>query len=418
MPSHAPGVVPRKTKPVSPGRILGLQRSAGNRATAALITGQGDDVAKSIQRQSHDAGTTTDRGPDPGHESTTHTATEESEPGPLVRVIVYEGRSLEVPEDEFEIVLRAIATRMQDDLITGARNSFNNAVDVYNHHVRNYNDSRVVGFILESVSGSDLPTMELALARAALQLATEKVDAFVNDPSQATLRAATLALSLTERRTNHVNAKLQQYMEDIVGSGENVVLGLHITSTACFAIAAVAGGAVLAPAAGAGLGVVKAGAVMGGSTALLSSLSGSAGRALAGDDLVLVDEMMTWGKDGVLGALGGGAGGAIAGKVAGPLSRTLAARLGPQFPDVAADVLEKTIANALEGGLSNSLQGAMADTVSAFEGNMTTEKFLTNVSSNLIAGGLAGAIQGRLRSHRGTSLRQIAGSGEDMAVLW
>ncbi|MGB5953660.1 MAG: hypothetical protein WBG57_14230 [Ornithinimicrobium sp.] len=308
---------------------------------------------------------------------------------------------------------------MRDDLLESAVRRFNDVVDVYNLHVRNYNNQRVVGFILETVGGANLPSMELNIARAFLKMSRQHV-ANLDNPTQRGIRIATESLRATERQINLVDGRLTQYRYDIVATGENVVTGLQITSTACFTIACVAGGAVLAaPVAAGGLGmsVAGSGAVMGGSTALVSAMSTTTGRALAGEDLDMVDEIVGWGRAGVLGAMGGAAGGAIASKIAGPLAGRLAARLGTSFPGVTNEVLKTTIANALEGGLSNTLQGAIVDTVTAIEGDMTTEQFLENLATNMIAGGISGAVQGRLRTSPG-GFRQVAGTGADQAVLW
>lgn len=310
----------------------------------------------------------------------------------------HEGKLYQLAEPEYEVLLRSIGVRMDDVLYRRALDRFNLAVYGYNQHVRIFNSQRVVGWILETWSGAELPDSELEQARASLGEARKLITAArAQDPpkGRAVLQAAE-ALRRTEHQTKHVERLLSKYAKDIIASGEDWVTGLQVVSTASFTIACVAGGAVLmAPVAvgGAGLGAASSGVIMGGSTTLIAAMSDTAGRGLAGEDLRWSKEVLGWGKKGIVGAVGGGAGGAIVSKLSGPLASRLAARLAPRFPNMPAEILHTHVKNALEGGLSNAVQGAIVDTAQAMEGNVTPSQFLQNLATNLVSGGIMGRLQ-------------------------
>ena len=63
-------------------------------------------------------------------------------------------------------------------------------------------------------------------------------------------------------------------------------------------------------------------------------------------------------------------------------------------------------------------EGRLVASVQAAQPHHRLDEFVGNIVTNLIAGGLTGAVQGRMRSSRGTSSRQIAGSGVTWDALW
>jgi len=310
----------------------------------------------------------------------------------------YQGKLYQLGEAEYEVLLRSIAARMDDVLYRRAFDRFNLAVYGYNQRVRIFNSQRVVGWILETWSGAELPDRELEQARESLGEARKLITVArgQDPPKGAAILQSTEALRTTEHRTKHVERLLSKYTNAIIASGESWVTGLQVVSTASFTIACVAGGAVLmAPVAvgGAGLGAASSGAIMGGSTTLLAAMSDTAGRGLVGEDLQWSKEMLGWGKKGIVGAVGGGAGGAIVSKLSSPLASRLAGRLASRFPNMPAEILHTHVKNALEGALSNAVQGAIVDTAQAMEGNITPAQFLQNVTTNLISGGIMGRLQ-------------------------
>ena len=186
---------------------------------------------------------------------------------------------------------------------------------------------------------------------------------------------------------------MRHYRDSMIDGASNWVTGLQITSTACFAILAVAGGAVLAaPAAagGAGLSALSANVIMGGSTALLSSVSNEVGEGLAGTQ----DE--NWGRDifvnTVIGAAAGGIGGEIASRIAGRAAPALVLRVTGSTDQA----LITAVKNIMEGSLSSAFGGAITDTINMITGNQTWDGFIQNLITNLIAGGFAGQMVNRL----------------------
>jgi hypothetical protein len=394
-----------------PQLLLSLQTTAGNRAVAGTLCVQRDRAplrtSSSSERTPIRTSTSERRVPinSGGGSGTGRRVLVNAGGGSVRYTFQYGGKVYQLAEPEYELLLHGIAARLQSSLLPAAREGFDNVVHGYNYLVRLYNSQRVVGWLLDTFSGAELPDKELERARASLHQATAAVATVrsQNPPRGMSVLQATEALRRTEQQIRLVEQLLRRYTDDIVDAGESTVRVLQITSTAAFTIASVAGGAVLAApvlVGGAGMGAVASGAITTAGTSLLAAMSDTAGRAMVGEDLVWTDEFLKWGKKGIIGAVAGGAGGAMVSKVAGPLSSRLAARLGARFPDVPAEILQTHVKNAIEGGLGNTVQGAIADTAEAMQGNITASQFLDNVAANLIAGGFAGAFQAKFMVDR------------------
>lgn len=376
---------PRSDRRTPP--LLELQRLAGNRATAGLM---------SPVRQP-----TVQRGPGGTAPAAATTAPGGFSPSPApdllvckepVHLLTYQGTQYAIPDSQWggfrnglKAVFRREVLRPIDTRMSSAR-SYYNAMKALN------DDQYAVAWVLEAVrTGIDL----------------DDVTPLITAGEQALQGLATLAdgddLAATEAATRTARDKvdaayrgIQEYRERQIGAGETTITALQVVETVCFTIFAIAGGAVLAAplaAGGFGLGVISSGAIMGGGTALLSSAAGVGAKAVYGDQVGWNDAKNVT-IDAVVGAAGGAAGGAVAAKLAPFLAPALTRSLiaNGLFTSVAEESLAKAVASVVAGSSGGVVQGAITDGVRVVRGQGTMEQLLANVVTNLIVGGIAGLV--------------------------
>jgi len=271
---------------------------------------------------------------------------------------------------------------------------------LYDHFAELNNEQYIVSWFAELLGGADMPAEEIILnAEAAAKRVKEAM-------AGTDFNEATEAIKSAEPIVNKAINSMNEYRSRVISGAGIAVTTLEITKTASFTIVCVLGGAALAApvaAGGAGLGVVTSGAIMGGGTALLESVSTSTGEAVAGFDVSIGEAALKALKKTALGAIGGGLGAGIASRLSGPVVNGLYKSLGSKmFVGLSEEAAKKIIANSFEGGVSNAIQGALIDIEDMITGETTWEDLVQNIVVNLIAGGAAGAIQGRIPIRRGT----------------
>lgn len=398
--------------------LMALQGAVGNSAVQRMLASTPGPASPVVQRQTT-VGEMCEL-PDQSTEANQSIAPDVGgvceEP---LRVVTYQGQQHAIPESEWPAFVQNLMRIGRAEMARPVQSKAQQARDLFEHFRELNDDQWAVSWVLEVFSWQDLQDDVLPLITQAEASVEAMTAAFDGED----LDAARIATADAEAKAEAALQRMQQYRDEMIGAGEATVTGLQITQTACFTIFAVAGGAVLAaPAAagGLGMGVVSSGAIMGGSSALLSSASGVAGQALAhGADSVSWTDLQGVALDTLLGAAGGAIGAGVASKLAPAVTNQLYARLVSRglFTGVPEEVVKQVIRNAFEGGASNMLQGALTDAVGVLRGTATVGDLVRNAVSNLVAGGIAGIIQGRLRTHSGGH-RQIMGSGDDIAVAW
>lgn len=398
--------------------LMALQGVVGNAAVQRMVASTPRPPGRAVQRQETVGEMCAP--PEPAAEPNQSIAPDVGgvceEP---LRVVTYQGQQHAIPESEWSAFVRNLMRIGRAEMGRPVQSKAQDARSLYEHFRELNSDQWAVAWVLEVFSWQDLEDDVLPL----LTQADASVEAMMAAFDGEDVDAARIATADAEAKATAALQRMKEYRDRMIGAGEATVTGLEITQTACFTIFAVAGGAVLAaPAAagGLGLGVVSSGAIMGGSSALLSSASGVAGQALAhGADSVSWTDLQGVALDTLLGAAGGAIGAGVASKLAPAVTNQLYARLVSRglFTGVPEEVVKQVIRNAFEGGASNMLQGALTDAVGVLRGTATVGDLVSNAVTNLIAGGITGIIQGRLRTHRGGH-RQIMGGGEDIAVAW
>lgn len=337
------------------------------------------------------------------------------EPEPLWQ-FTHDGQTYELTEAEWGEFRVELVQRMRRELGLEIRQKAQEARGLYDHFVDLNDDQYIVAFFVEVLSGADLPDEGVIIdAEAAAQSCHEGLVGH-------DLEAATALVRESEAKVNTAVNAMREYREQVIGGGGTAITILEVTKTGCFAIAAVAGGAVLAaPAAagGLGMGLMGSGAISTGGAALLQSSAEQYGRAtFGGEDITLggAVEEIAW--DTAFGAASGAIGG-LANRLLPGVTDAVFARMPPSVVSrFGEEAVRATIQNMLEGSFSNVVAGAIQDGVGVVRGkDVSIQDFCLHVATNLIAGGFAGAVQGRLRTHRGGS-RQIQGSGAEMMPAW
>lgn len=298
-----------------------------------------------------------------------------------IRSFTYNGTTYGFTESEFEEFKNSIIAEIRSSQLTQIRIKSESARSLWDHFRELNDDQYIVSWFVEAFRRVELP------AESRIQFAERQVQNVESALVSRNLDQIETALRNAETNVNAVLDQMRHYRDSMIDGASNWVTGLQITSTACFAILAVAGGAVLAaPAAagGAGLATGTANIIMGGSTALLSSVSNEVGEGIAGTQ----DE--NWGRDifvdTVIGAIAGGIGGEIASRIAGRAAPALVLRVTGSTDQA----LITAVKNVMEGSLSSAFGGAITDTANMMTGNQTWDGFIQNLITNLIAGGFAG----------------------------
>lgn len=327
----------------------------------------------------------------------------------------YEGQTYRMTLAERNTFIRHLIKDKLGPFAREIMSKVSSARILYDHFVELNNEQYIVSWFAELLGGAEMPAEEIILD-------AEAVAKRVNEAMVGTdFNEATEAIESAEPIVNKAINAMNEYRSRVISGAGIAVTTLEITKTASFATVCVLGGAVLAApvaAGGAGLGVATSGAIMGGGTALLESVSTSTGEAVAGFDVRIGESALKAIKKTALGTLGGGLGAGIASRLSGPVVNGLYKSLGSKlFVGWSEEAAKKIIANSFEGGVSNAIQGAVIDIEDMITGETTWEDLVQNIVVNLIAGGAAGAIQGRIRTRAG-KWRQIAGPKSEAMPLW
>ncbi|MDQ7802667.1 hypothetical protein Q5425_02915 [Amycolatopsis sp. A133] len=343
--------------------VAALQRSAGARA-----------VAVALQRQVRSATTAGER----------------------VRVVTYQGVRHEIEESQWSQFLAGLKRIFRDQVLRPLESRMDSASGLYDAMVALNRDQWAVAWFLEAVRTG----VNLDEVAAPIRAGQEALQALRAVAAGDDLAATETATRVAEQRINFAHQLINEYRNRQIRTGELTVTALEVTSTVCFTIFALAGGAVLmAPAAvgGAGLGAVSAGAVVGGGTALLSSAANVGGKVVVGDEVGWTD-LRTVALETVTGVAGGALGAGVAARltpyIAPALTRSIIA--GGLLRGVAEPALAATVNGVVAGSSAGAVQGAVMDGIRVLDGRATFEQLLRNVIANLIAGGIVGAVTGRL----------------------
>jgi hypothetical protein len=257
-------------------------------------------------------------------------------------------------------------------------------------------DQPVVAWVLEAVrTGINLDEVEPRITEATR--AMQALDAAMAGGDLAAIEAAA---RVAEAPVNAASAAIHEYRERQIGAGESTITALEVTSTACFTIFALAGGAVLAApvaAGGLGMGAVSSSAVMGGATALLTSAAGVGAKAVQGDEVGWAD-VRTMTIETVVGAAGGAVGAGVAARVAPFVSSALVRTIlaNDLIPGASEEALTAAVRAVVSGSAAGAVQGAIGDAVRVLRGQATMEQLVRNVVVNLVAGGVVGLVGSRL----------------------
>ena len=316
----------------------------------------------------------------------------------------YQGQQHALTETEFEAFKSGIIQQLSRNEVLQMRLRVGSARSLWNYFTEINDDQYIVSWLVELTRGVDLPPESFITSAEAAFASVEAAMATRN------LTNITNAIRSAEGTINNTLDTMDHYRESMISGAGNWVTGLQVTSTACFTIAAVAGGAVLtAPAAagGAGWTALTANATMGGGTALLSSVSNEIGESMAG----IQDGNPGWDiiKNTLLGAASGAIGGEIAKRLSGPAASAIVQRIGiSAFGEMSEAAATEIIKEVLEGSFSSAFGGAISDAVGLLTGDQTWEGFLRNLVTNLIAGGFAGHLADNLPPSAQEHFRRLA----------
>ncbi|TXK10870.1 hypothetical protein [Microbacterium wangchenii] len=309
-----------------------------------------------------------------------------------LHVLTYQGQQYAIVESQWKPFLTGLKGTFRLRVLRPMESRMSTASGLYADMKKLNSDQRIVAWFLEAArTGINLDEVEPLIAAGENALAAVRAALPGDD-----LAATETATRMAQERVEAAHTAIVDYRARQIGTAETTVLALELTSTVCFMIFAIAGGAVLAApvaAGGLGLGLVSSSAIMGGGTALLSSAAAVGGKVVTGDEVGWKDAKNV-AIDTVVGAGAGAVGGAVAAKLGPYLAPALSKSLVANglFTDVAEETLVKAVGSVVSGSAGGMVQGAITDGVRVLRGQATMEQLLRNVVVNLIVGGIAGLI--------------------------
>lgn len=338
-------------------------------------------------------------------ESPQQSDTEGTEESPYVMeemyLFSYNGETYAMFENEYQSFVDSKISELNRAEILQMRLSVGATRSIWNHFKEINDDQYIVSWLVELTRGADLPA-ESFITNA--EAAFNSVESALNSRS---LSQITNSIESAEPIINNAIDTMSNYRDTMIEGAGNWIRGLGVTSTTSFAIAAVAGGAVLGPVmvsyAGGStvIGGVYTGAIMGGGTGLVSSSANELGEAIAGtqDDEWLSDILYNT----VRGMATGAVTGAIIGKLT-PYMQSLSGNLASRvLPDIASRVVSEVAEEALAAAIELSLKGSanrffmtciqqawdeIAYAIAGGDEAPTMERFIDKLVQTTLAGGL------------------------------
>jgi hypothetical protein len=361
------------------GRALDLQRSVGNKATQDIL----------IRRLSEAKNEPLASYPPP--------ALSEQK----VRAFAFDGKNYEIPEHEWPPFCRKVNGMIAREFLPQVQKDAEQAQYLFNYFTKLNRENKVISWFAEVASGVDLPSPEyFESANKTLKAAQTALAGTDLDEGQAALKHAVEAARMAR-------ILMRDYQAGVISGGEHVATALEITAASCFVILNVAGGAALAaPAAAGGLGLTaaQAGLLASGGTAFIQSAATKIAAPAWYGDKVEGRAVAEVAMDTVVAVVTAKGSAAIMGKIGQPLANAIVKQpmmqgLIAEFGD---DIVEATVRNILEGGVGNAVQSALTDIdkMVSQDPTMTMGALIQNLAINLVAGGLMGLVQGRLKVRR------------------
>ncbi|MEL6218929.1 MAG: hypothetical protein AAFR79_10740 [Pseudomonadota bacterium] len=264
----------------------------------------------------------------------------------------YKGKTQFYSEREWEEFQAMFMKNMKDRVLKEAKIRKLN-LDIRHRDLKNI--KKEFGFttwLYETVAWNELSDAEKAKADKAIKA----LEAAISSGKVALVQPAVKA---TENALAAYAAEVNEYTEDLIGTGDTLIFATELTRDGSFAIAGVIAGTMAAPAVATVGAMAKAGFVVGSSVAFTKSVAGEVGQALAGKANspkkiawnVLRDTLTGGVSDAITGPLGSKITGALAPRLAGffkgrPFARKLATAV------VKSDI---NMVNKLTGGALKEL---------------------------------------------------------------
>jgi predicted nucleic acid-binding Zn-ribbon protein len=249
-------------------------------------------------------------------------------------------------------------------------------------------DHYVISSIINALGGVSVGGMDAVVG--AQKPALDALDAAISGD----LKNAEAAYKKAVAAVNAAGAAIAKYMDGVESGGSRTITALQVVEVTCFAIGAAAGAAVLAPA-GAGLAATAgANAVAGAGFGALQTLSEQGLAKLVWGDAdkinpteLITNTIVSAVANGVGAALGAAASKALGGMVV----EKIVAKFG--FKQAASKLIVQDI---VHGSLGNTVQTAVAGAPGLIRGKTTWDQFAVAVAEAFIAGGIGGAIVGKM----------------------
>ena len=233
------------------------------------------------------------------------------------------------------------------------------------------------------------------------------------------VQAAADSISGAEAQVNAAVETLAEYQSKLFEGGATTITVIQVTSTALMAVASVAGGAILVTTGT--LGPVGASAAAGGYTTLAVALPAHTTSIVGLEDETIGEATIKTLIETGLNAGGAALAARCLPGVSQQLSGYIYAKLAPKLTtdQLAAlggkEALMLMVNNAAQGGLGNAIQGVFGDVRGLVTKETSWQDFFGHIATNLIAGGITGAILGQTRFQGRRGGREEAGGPEARA---
>jgi hypothetical protein len=246
----------------------------------------------------------------------------------------------------------------------------------------------IIGAIVDVMGGASLDSIAgpLAAQKPALDAVQQAITA--------DMKSAEAAYGKAREAVNATSQAISAYMDAIDKGGNRTIVALQVVEYTCFAIGSAAGAAVLAPAGAGLLATAGANAAAGAGFGALQSIAENLAKnaIMTGEKPLSPGEIVS---NAVVAAVTNGVGAALGTVASKKVGALVVERIVVKFGFKQA-VTKLVVQDIVEGSLGNTVQTVVSQTPDLIRGRTTWDQFAVAVAENFVAGGIAGAIVGKM----------------------